>query len=119
MGRRLNIIRGIRFQFWAIAILLGRPFSRQEIGGKFIRHGQLRFRYRCRVGQGRNQRGRELNRAPGPLVLPTDDRMGTTVTEKTACTTGEPFGRTRDGRSAMVYTCLLYTSPSPRDRQKS
>ncbi|HZK91779.1 MAG TPA: aldose epimerase family protein [Stellaceae bacterium] len=30
--------------------------------------------------------------------------MGTTVTEKTACTTGEPFGRTRDGRSAMVYT---------------
>ena len=25
----------------------------------------------------------------------------------------------RDGRDGFVSTCLLYTSPSPRDRQKS
>ena len=29
------------------------------------------------------------------------------------------MGRGRQGGIAQVYRCLLYTSPSPRDRQKS
>ena len=33
----------------------------------------------------------------------------------TACQEFEDFDKTIDGTPGLVYVCLLYTSPSPRD----
>ena len=44
-----------------------------------------------------------------------DKAINTTYQDKTGTTTGSGTGAKFD----ITKTCLLYTSPSPRDRQKS
>ena len=48
----------------------------------------------------------------------SDEKNGTTA-PKTIDKVNYATGFGMFGREAYIYTCLLYTSPSPRDRQKS
>src|SRR5665213_494799 len=51
----------------------------------------------------------------GILVIPLQNRAKIELLDSN----GKAVSKTDEGKRFSVWTCLLYTSPSPRDRQKS
>ena len=62
--------------------------------------------------------GLTLEPMPNRLVNYGVTNNGIAVIELTSDSAGAPIEGTND-RSPNTYTCLLYTSPSPRDKRQS
>ena len=63
----------------------------------------------------------DLNNLRNIGIMAHIDAGKTTLTERILYYTGKTYkiGEVHDGAAVMDWICLLYTSPSPRDRQKS
>ena len=58
-------------------------------------------------------------RAPVRYTAPTDDKPAVKITFDEKFLNRDPADYNDFERAVMSWYCLLYTSPSPRDRQKS
>ena len=112
--------------------LVSPPTSQRDDESKDVAHLQARVAALERA-LSEERAMRDLSSLPErPLALPMESRSGMTppcVPIRSRSQGGSPVGDTAERVSslqrelaeqkALVSTCLLYTSPSPRDRQKS
>src|SRR5674476_1180015 len=96
---------------WAV------PQKSEWVGGALVKAGgpgwgqaQVGCRSSLRRGRGRHDGVRGVYWPAGSIRGATTPNMGVMT-----CTTRADQGKAEGG----VHACLLYTSPSPRDRQKS